>query len=317
MAIKRYVGMGKETGSFGSAVAATRYAEAKASFKPNPNWIIPSPIASREFRKRNLGPYRTRGAIGDFDVEPENIIGELLLGVFGSVNTSTPTSGVKLHEFVPADTLPSYTTRLGVEQTERVLPGCLIEALTVRFPHDNNVKAQAAVLSGFVETKASLATPTLSELQALVFPSGGGTLTIEAADKKALIYDIEVTVKNNIPFDRGALDGRTFSVKRYGQREVTGKISAYFDDTTEYDRFIAGNEFKIIVQVDGPVISGAYKYYLKFELRKCVYLRDLAPDVTPINEPLVVDAPFKAFYDETGGFNAEVKAWLENTIASY
>lgn len=316
MADKRYVGIGKED-TYGTPDTVDRYAEAVASFKPNPNWMIPPPVASRAFRKKNLGPYRTRGVIGDFPVEPENIIGELLYGVFGAVSTANPTGGVYLHTFSPADTLPSYTVRLGVEQTERILPGGLVEALTVRFPHDDDVKARADILSGFVETKQALQTPTISALQAFNYQDTDSVLKIATVNKRNIIYDLELTIRNNIPFDRGALDGRTFSTKRYGQREVTGKLSAFFDDTTEYDRFIAGTEFTLEVRSAGPLITGAYDYYLDFELRKCVYLREAAPDVRPMSEPLVIDAPFKAFYDTTGGFNAEAKAKLQNAIVSY
>ncbi len=309
----RYIALGKET-TYGTAVAAARYAEAAASIRPDQGWIIPPPIASRAFRKRNLGPYRARGSIGDFPVEPENVIGELLLGVFGSVTTTEPAVGVKLHTFSPADTLPSYTCRVGVEQTERVLPGGLIEALTVKFAHGRDIQATAELLSGFVESKAAIATPTISPLQALNMLEASSILTIGGTAKRDIIYDLEITIKNNIPFDRGALDGRTFSKKRVGQREVTGRLSAYFDDTSEYDRFIAGNEFTLVVRADGPIITGTYKYYLSFELRKCAYTSG-APDIKPRNEPLVIDAPFQAVFD--AGFGAEAKATLQNTIANY
>jgi len=310
----RFLGLGKES-TYGTAVAATRYLEAIASIKPDQNWIIPPPIASRAFRKRNLGPYRARGTIGDFSVEPENI-GELLLGVFGSVTTTNPVAGVYSHTFSPADTLPSYTVRMGVEQTERVLPGGLVEALTVKFAHDKDVMANAEILSGFLETKAAIGTPTISALQALNMQDAASVLTIAIIDKRTLVYDLELTIKNNIPFDKGDLSGRTFATKRVGQRMVDGKLSAYFDNTIEYDRFINGGEFKLIITAVGPIIESTYKYQLGFELRKCVYSGGV-PDVKPQNEPLVIDAPFKAFYDTTDGFNAEAKATLQNAIAAY
>ena len=312
----RYTALGKETGEYGTPVAATRYAEAIASIKPDQGWNIPSPIASRAFRKRNLGPYRARGLIGDFPVEPENIIGELLMGVFGSETPTNPYAGVYLHTFAPADTLPSYTLRLGVEQTERILAGGLIESLTVKFPHDNDIQASAEVLSGFVETKVAIGTPTISALQALNMQNAASVLTIATVNKRTLIYDLGVTLKNNIPFDRGDLSGRTFATKRYGQRKVSGRLSAYFDDTTEYDRFIAGTEFTLIATAVGPIFASTYTYQLGFELRKCAYSGGV-PDVKPQSDPLVIDAPFEALYDATDGFNAEAKATLQNAVAAY
>jgi hypothetical protein len=312
----RYIGVGKETVAYGTLAAATRYAEAIASIKPDQGWIIPSPIASRAFRKRALGPYRARGNIGDFPVEPENIIGELLMGVFGAETPTNPYAGVYLHTFTPADVLPSYTIRVGVEQTERILAGGLVESLTVKFSHDKDIQAIAEVLSGFVETKQAIQAPTISSLQALNMQDATSVLTIATANKRNLVYVAEIAIKNNIPFERGDLSGRTFATKRVGQREVSGKLSIYFDDTTEYDRFITGTEFTLIITAVGPVIASTYKYQLGFELRKCVYTGGV-PEVKPQNEPLAIDAPFKAFYDTTGGFNAEAKATLQNAIASY
>ncbi|MDH5482659.1 MAG: phage tail tube protein [Candidatus Bathyarchaeota archaeon] len=319
MAITRYVGLGKEAaGSFGTPVAATRYAEAISKIAPDQNWVIPPPISQRAASKRNLGPYRARGAIGDFPVEPENIIGELLHGVFGNVQSAQQGGTTAwLHTFTPADSLPSYTTRIGVELTERILPGTLIEALTIKFAHDKDIMANAEVYSGFPETKQALQVPTISALQALNMQAATCVLMLGGISKKTMVYDLEITIKNNIPFDRGQLDGRNFSVKRYGQREITGKISAFFDDTSQFDAFIAGTEFPIDVQAIGPVITGSYYYKLAFDLRKCVYLRDSVPDPKPQSEPLVIDAPFKAFYDTTGGFNAEGKAFLTNKITAY
>lgn len=310
----RYVGLGKET-TYGTAVAATRYLEAIASIKPDQNWITPPPIASRAFRKRNLGPYRARGTIGDFPVEPENI-GELLMGVFGDETVTNPETGAYLHLFRPADTLPSYTIRQGVQLTERILPGGLIEAVTIRFPHDGDVTANAEVLSGFPETKTTIGTPTISPLQALNMQDPNSSLTILTANKRDVVYDFEVTIKNNIPFDRGDLSGRTFATKRVGQREVTGKLSAYFDSTTEYDRFIAGTEFKVIILANGPLCGATVGYRIGFELHKCAYSGGV-PDIKPQNEPLIIDAPFKALYDTTDGFNAEGKATVLNSIPSY
>jgi len=312
LAEKRYVGLGKET-TFGTAASATRYIESVESIVPDQGWIIPTPVAQRAYRKKNLGKYRGSGNIGEVNVEPENI-GELLQAVMGngSDNKSNPATGVYLHTFTPQDTLDGYTVRIGVEQAERILPGCLCNSLKFRFPHEDNVKAVAAILhGGAIEAKGTLGTPTLSTLQP--FPVAPvTTLTIAASDKKAYVYDGEITIDNKIP-DRDSLGSRFMPKIRQGERLVAGKISAYFDETTEYDRFLAGTEFALIVKWEGPVISGAYKYYLEFHLEKCVYLKDAAPHVTSISEPLVIDAPFQSFYDSTW---KDITVALQNTVSA-
>jgi len=312
----RYVATGKET-SYGVAVAAAYYEEAKAALKPDLGWLIPKPVASRAYRTKSEGPYRTRGNIGDFPLITEGIIGHLLYGAFGSISTANQTTGVYRHTFTPAETLPSLTVRLGVEQTQRILPGCLVNTLKLHFPNNDSVQANAEILSGIIESKAAIGTPTPSNVQAINMCGSECGMTIGGVTKRDVVFDLEFTLENKIPFERGALDGRTFSKKRYGDRTIKGKLSAYFDDTTEYDRFMAGTEFSIMIHTSGPLIIDPYYHYLEIEMRKCVYLKDVAPGVEPQSEPLVVDAPIQAFHDTTGGFNAEAKAVLQNTINSY
>jgi hypothetical protein len=315
--VTRYVGLGSEV-VFGTPAPATRYIESIADLKPDQGWIIPPPIASRAFRKRNLGPYTATGSIGDFGVDPLNI-GELLLGAFGSVSTlQQGGTAARLHTFTPVEgVLPSLTVRLGVEATERISPGTFVEALTLKFAHDKDVQANAQILSGYVETKGAIGSPTLSTLQNLNMQDINSIYTIDGSPKRNVVYDFEFTIKNNIPIAKRDLSGRQFTTARVGQREVTGKLSAYFDTTAEYDRFIAGTEFTLIARAQGPLIASPYYYYLEVEMRKCAYDKDAAPGVKAQSEPLVVDAPFQALYDSTGGFNAEAKAKLMNTIAAY
>ena len=144
----RYIGVGKES-VYGDAVAATRFEDAICSILPDQNWLIPTPVAKRAYDKRARGLNRTQGNIGDFDVVAEGIIGELMLGCIGDVNTTNPYAGVYLHEFDPVDTIPSYTLRLGVEQTQRILPGCLVEQLTWKYSAGQFMKVNALIFSGF------------------------------------------------------------------------------------------------------------------------------------------------------------------------
>jgi hypothetical protein len=62
---------------------------------------------------------------------------------------------------------------------------------------------------------------------------------------------------------------------------------------------------------------GVLTYILEVTMHKCIFTGGV-PDVKAQNELLVVDAPFKAFYDAGwAGGGAEVKAILENAISAY
>jgi len=319
MSRARYVGMRLES-EYGTAEEddPVHYEDTICGIQPDLGWLIPAPVAKRAYQKRQRGFYRAQGPIGDFDVTPEGIIGELLNGLFGSSSPNNDETGVYTHTFTPQDTLPSYTIRAGVEQTERVLPGCLIEALTLKYSAGQFLKANALVYSGFPETKDTIGTPTIDPLQPLTQIDDLVNITIGGdAYRATIISDIEITIKNNIPFSRGDLSGRTFSTKRIGHRTVTGRLTAYFEDTTEYDDFIAGTPFDLIAGVTGPLIgdSETYRYNVTLNLYELQFLRDAAPNIVTQDQPLVINAPFQAFYDT--GELLEAKAFLRNSVADY
>jgi hypothetical protein len=310
----RYIGFGKES-VYGTPVGAGRYIESTEDIKPTQGWIIPSPIASRGYRKRNLGAFRWRGPIGPFSLEPENA-GEFMISVLGSVTTTNPYSGVYLHVFTPADTLPSLTIRIGAEQTERLLPSSLIDKLGIKFEHGQDIKIQPEVVGGRVlEGSYALGTPTFSSLQA--FQSVADYVKFAGTDYKGEVYAAELTIDNKIPLEKGNVATRFFDIKRYGERKVTGKISAYFDSMHERDRFLAGSEFLFEAMFKGPLIVGSYYYEFYLIAHKCVYIDDGTPHIKPKNEPLVIDAPFQAFWDKDYSIPSDVLLKLQNTIPSY
>lgn len=321
MAITRYVGLGCEVITFGSGEAAQQYIRTTERIEPDQGWIIPAPIAQRAAKQKNLGPFRGRGPIGPFDVKPENI-GELLFGVLGDVATTNPDTGVYLHTFKGAESLKGYTVRCGVGFKERILPGCLFNDLTLSFTHGQNVKATSTVFgpSTAIESHGALATLAQSDFCNLdPFLVGGDPTNnfakIATVDKKAYVYDGFIKIENNIPYDKGTLESRFFPSIKVGSRKVTGQISLYFTETDSYDKFLAGTEFDLDLKFNTAIITGSYRYYLQMILYNCVYLRNAAPHVIPMDEPLrILDAPFQAFHETTPDSEIEVK--LQNTVST-
>lgn len=315
MAVKRYIGIGKET-TFGIAVAATRYVEAVDTFQPDPGVVILDPVAQRARKDKVFTKFRARGNIGAWEVKPEDIIGEALYGVLGAVSSAQQggTSAYK-HTFTPADTIKSWTLRKGVELNELVNPGCLFNQLTFQTRHPEILKAILEVFGvGAAPSKVALDTPTFSTLQPFVYHQC--TITLAGSDKSSLVYDASVVINNSIPIDRGGHSSKYIPKIRVGDRVVNGKLSTYFDETDQYDAFIAGTEFALNLKWVGALIESTYYYTLELDLPKCVYRSRGAPEIKPIKEPLVVDAPFDALY-KTDSYNAEMKAYLTNKITSY
>jgi hypothetical protein len=317
LAANRYVGIGKET-IYGTAVAASRYVEAPDSFQPDPGVTILDPFAYRARQYQQLTKFRARGNIGGWKFLPECIIGEALYGVLGAKSSAQQGGTVAYkHTFTPADTLVSWTLRKGVELTELVYPGCLFNKLTINSKHGELVEAILEVLGvGAAPTKVALGTPTFSTLQPFSYHQA--TILLAGSDKSTMVYDLSVAIDNNIPIDKGGHGSKYFPKIRVGNRLVNGKLSTFFDETNQYDAFIAGTEFTLNNKWVGAQIGAtAYYYTLELDLPRCVYNSKGAPEIKPLAEPLVVDAPFDALYSTVGAYNAEIKAYLTNTITAY
>jgi hypothetical protein len=319
LGLLRYLGVGREDSGYGTAANASRYIEAVAKLTPDHGWIIPDPICDPSRIKRNLGPFRIRGNVGPFDVTPDNI-GEMINAALGngSYDASNQDSNSRVHSWKCSNNLDSYTLHVGSEIEERILAGMLANSLNFKAAHGENVQATVAwVGPGAAEDTDTLAVLTrsnLSALQPFVYHQASGNLTVGIGDKSANIFDIELNIENNIPVDRGNFNTRYMPKNRRGSRSVTGKLSAFFDDDDEYDRFIAGEAFAMDLIFVGPVIAGGRYYTLRWYMPEVVYLRDAAHPVQPMDEPLAIDCPFQALCDD--GTYTELYIQLENQLTS-
>ena len=311
----RYTALGKET-EFQTAVAASTYLNAGCRDNPDNNIVHPKPVSTIHEYDYIIGPYTNQGAIEEYYVNPDNI-GDLLMALFGTDTPAQLGGTAYKHDFTFNDTPPSYTIRKGVELDEEILAGCLFSKLTTKFTSKDGVKASADFYNTKLKTSGVIGTPSLSTLNA--FPcmnltANSGNLNIATVDKRALIYDCEITIERTIPHNNVFnLESRNMPSKLSGGVSVGGKLSAIFTSATERDRVLAGTPFSLTVNVAGPLIEDAYYYSLGFELHKCVYNSGGSPAVTAQDEPLVADLPFKAHYDTTTGFNSAAHAYLQNT----
>ena len=307
----RYFGIAQEY-AFKTEKPASVYTNiSRETIVPDQGWIMPETCAHRGYTKKVLGAFRARGNI-EFPVEPENGIGWYLKWVLGSVSSEElDTSGVYKHTFKSANTIKSFTGRVGAGAAERLLGGCLVNSLALRFAHGVDVRGVAEIFAA-EEAKAAIDTPAFSALDPFVFSQA----TVEFADvAKAIVIEAEVRINNRIPFDRGVLGDRYFPWIRVGKLLVDGRLSMYFEDTEEYDAFLAGTEFKLELLTQGPAVGGQ-NYALNAIMTKCQYLRDTAPHVDR-REMIVIDAPFQAFYDDTTNIETEITVELQNQITEY
>lgn len=311
---EQYFGMGEES-TFKTAIAAAKYMDIyDEKVVPDPGWIIPNTAARRAFDKRVLGAYRGRGSV-NFPIEPENGIGWLLKWALGSITSAQQGGTVAYkHTFKCADSIKSFTGRFGVVDVataEKILAGCMLNGISFSSAHGEELKGSVEVFNSAKETKGGIGSPTFSTLDPLVFRQA----TIKFATvEKAYVSKLDLSLKNAIPFDKGVLGSDTFPKIRTGKRTVDGTLNLAFDDSTEYDRFLAGTEFSFEASFVGPQIEATgYYYTLRLLLNKCQYLRDTTPHISR-RELVVLNAPFQAFRDST---YTEIQVELTNKATAY
>ena len=303
----RYVSIAKES-TFGVFETGGTFApmEAVESLAADQNWVISDSIGQRARVKKSLGIWRIKGNVGELDIEPENV-GDLLTGCLGSDDIGTVGGGYYRHTISPADTIPSYSMKIGLDSViERRISGILIDSIRMSFTQGERARIQATCLSGFEETTDTPSAPSFSTLQPFMFHEA--EIELEGSTITQKVYAGEVSVNNGL-IDKGALGTRYMDTIRVGLRSVSGKLSMFFTDTTEFTRFKNGTEFSLTL----TYTSGSYSF--KVILPKCVYKADSVAHSRPITEALVMDASFEAFYDSDAGYEIQIQLINKQSLA--
>ncbi len=299
----RYIGVGEES-TYGTPVSPTRYIDILRENLVFNRGITPvETVYSRDIRKYVEGKASVTGSI-DFTVEPENV-GDFFKWVLGSVETSG-TEPPYIHVFKPAESIKSFTTVVVSEQLKRKISGCLINRLEIESALDI-VTGSIDVIAAKEEKDTESYTPTISNLAPFVFKQG--TLTLGGSDRSSYLRALRLRINNNIPTDDLYGFGSQYPQRIVlRSRTVECDLELSFEDTSEYDAFLAGSE----VSCNLKFTSGNYEF--EIDLPRIVYKSDVAPHIDR-REPLRITASCQVLYDSTSGYEVALK--LKNTIPNY
>ena len=294
----RYLGVGEET-TVGTPVAAAVYLPIQSErIVPDHRILVVEDVVKRSYARSKLGPFRNAGDIV-MHVIPGGFT-KILKWTLGSV--STVSGAVYTHTFQDADTIKSFTARIGAEKLERVIAGCFVNTLEIACAREL-VMATIGIIGG-QETKGSIATPSfVSEDEVFAFHECSAL--IAGSDETSEIESLTVRINNNIP-DRWTFGSRYEKRAEVGPLVVEGTADFSFQDADQYDRFLAGSEFALTFKAEGSLIGDtSEKYLFQIELPKCKYLSDTVPHIDR-REPLKVSAPFRAFYSSSNGYTIKI-----------
>ncbi|MEM2982820.1 MAG: phage tail tube protein [Candidatus Bathyarchaeia archaeon] len=305
---ERYLGVGEES-TFGTAVTASKYKDVVSeNLRLDKRYLFPDTVRGRTVFKKLTGPVIVRGDVMMLLAsEPD---AKFFYWSLGSKSTEQLATGVYQHTITPADTIKSFTARVGAEQFERVIPGCVADALTVEAVAGEIATTTISVV-GVNESKTTIGSPSFGTVKELGFNEA--TVSI-GGTSKTYVRAFRLRVNNNLAVDRMyALGSQTMNRIEVGRRVVDGSLDLQFADSSEYDRFLAGNDFALNIKFEGATISGGYKHTVEIDLPKVIYTSDTAPLLTR-REPIRITAPFRAMYDSTSGYDVAVK--VTNTESS-
>jgi hypothetical protein len=313
--VKRYIGWGKETSGIGTPVPATVYKDLKSeSLVPKRNMVFLGDSRYRSpYRKVSTAPTIEGNIVCGFVAEPDADMFYYLMGAVGADDETPIHAGVYQHDITPADALTdSFTTRIGVEEYERVIAGCAVTRMQVNMIVREPMLSWTASLLACSEDKADLGEPDFGAVGEFQWHQG----TIKIADTpNTNVRAIRLNMANSMALDRmyaiKATGGNKFSRIDTGEFIVDGLLDMYFTGADEYVRFLGETPYTLNFKFEGATIGATdHKYTLEFVLPSCYTDEDSVPHIDT-NAPFRLAVPFKALYDSGDGYI--IKTIITNT----
>lgn len=241
MAIKRFVGFGKET-TFGTKASAPKYVidPKSADLAPSGNAVETFAGASGLDNIAKATKYATKGK---FEVPLNSeTFGQLMYYTLGSAGyTKSGTAPTITHTFVPAQAqlMDSFTAFIGKDVYEEVVTGCSIDSIDISV--EKGIITASGNIVGGQDTKGDFGGAggrTLYTGGKFYSPQDTSVL-VGGTDTSAKIEGFKISINTN-PEQQFAI-GSQFPARNFrGALEVTGEFTLSFFDTVELERFWGG-----------------------------------------------------------------------------
>lgn len=276
-----YVGYGVET-TEGTMVAPTFFLPASAfSIDSTVEPVIPSQIrGDRDMYVAMPGPYSVSGT---FDMElTTSYVGSLLasaLSAYGGVTSSAYAGGGYQHVFVPGNNSATYSFETsaadilfmrygGIRVNTLEIRGAFGEIVTSTWGLEGTTRAKQG--SGASEFYLTNTQYPLHFTGASVKINGSTVSNVK---------NFTFNVNNNI--ERIGTLRKTVAWSRtdLGKREIGLTMTMDFQNTTDYDLFLAGTEMAVQLHLEGNYISGSSgpRHTLVLDIPRAFYSAVNAP----------------------------------------
>ena len=269
-------------------------------------------LQSEEIRSdRQIVDFRhgTRQVGGDINVElsygsSDDILEAVLMGTWANETPASGTDQLKVGTTRRSFTIERQFEDLSSGNPFFVYTGCEFSALNVSVNTAAIVSATLTVVGKNQTTSATEISGATVSAASTTTPFDGFSGAInEGGSTIAVVTSIDFTLDNahNTKFVIGS---NTTLQPSVGRSNVSGNVTAYFEDTTLLDKFISETDSSL----DFTLVDLAGNQY-KFYFPNIKYLGG-QPDVSG-EGPITISMPFQAVYDET----SETNFYIERTPA--
>jgi hypothetical protein len=263
---------------------------------------------SRVRTKRSTGAVTVGGTL-PFEVNAEDVTGLLLKHTLPTEAFTDLTVGLFLagrHVFTPGSTLPAgLTAQIGKDLVIHDYFGGRVVSIGFEAALDEFLKATPTL--SFKDVEAGIAqSPVYSTEPALIFHKG--TFTVDGSSVP--ISAFSASIATGLKPERRQLGSALIQQQQPGMYDVSGSFTAYFNDMTLVNKFLAQTAGNIVLDFLGTAITGTPETrQLKMEF-PTAYLNGQIPSVPGADAEITLTIPFRAIKE---GSTELVKLTLLNS----
>jgi len=203
--------------------------------------LFDSNIRGRDRFQAAAGVFEDDGSI-ELVAGPENGLGYLLKGAFGSASVSTASEGsgtdnVGTHTFTTDDKIPSYAVELGLGAIDAARhKGVGVDSLEFSHTPEEYLIISADLTAQEPELQGSQGSPTYSDIRPFVWHDG--VVTFDSSDVSTDLAEFTMSLENNI--DEKIRGSRTPDKAHVGERPISGNLNLDFETIDALEMFLGG-----------------------------------------------------------------------------
>lgn len=289
--------------------------------------LFDSNIRGRDRFTAAAGVFTDDGSV-ELVAGPENGLGLLLKGAFGSASVTTESEGsgtdnVGTHTFDGSDFIPSYAVELGLGGIDAMRHlGCGVDTLELSNTPEEYLVTSVDFNAKEPELQGSQASPTYTDIRPFVWHDG--VVSFDGTDRTADMSEFTFSLENNI--DGKVRGNRTQDKAHVGERVISGTLNLDFENIDALEMFLGGEPGSSTQTVQGGmykasvnalwtspemvVDGGSSQYSLEVDVPKVT----LTTHEAQLNEQdaIIENIEWDAEVDASDGYDAQ--AILKNGI---